>query len=158
MKILLQRGRRVAALKKRALFLRLLREALPLTGFPVSDPGLLQVILLCPEEMAALNALHLDHQGVTDVITYDLRSPDAHFPGAGESVLAEIYLCPDVARENAGLYKQSPSLELLLYAVHGLLHLQGEDDLTETARISMRAAEARVMKAIAPDLEKVDFF
>lgn len=39
MKILLQRGRRVAALKKRALFLRLLREALPLTGFPVSDPA-----------------------------------------------------------------------------------------------------------------------
>ncbi|MFA6929862.1 MAG: rRNA maturation RNase YbeY [Lentisphaeria bacterium] len=158
MKILLQRGRRVAALKKRAFFLSLLREVLPLTGFSVSDPGLLQVILLCPEEMVALNALHLGHHGVTDVITYDLRTSEAHFPDAEEPVLAEIYLCPDVACKNAKLYGQSPSRELFLYAVHGLLHLQGEDDLTETTRFSMRAAEARVMNAISPSLDTVDFF
>ncbi len=108
--------------------------------------------------MTSLNALHLGHQGVTDVITYDLRNPDLLFPADEEPVLAEIYLCPQVALQNAGLYGQSPSRELFLYALHGLLHLQGEDDLDDRARASMRAAENRIMQAMADRLNDVEFF
>ena len=92
MKILLRRGRQVAALKNRGRFLSLLRKAGEITGFASGQPGILQVVLLNPEEMAALNALHLGHQGVTDVITYDLREPGSLFPAGEETVLAEIYL------------------------------------------------------------------
>lgn len=158
MKIRLHRSASVAPLKNRHFFIRFLRAVLPLAGFPPADPGILQIILLSPAEMTSLNALHLGHQGVTDVITYDLRNPDLLFPADEEPVLAEIYLCPQVALQNAGLYGQSPSRELFLYALHGLLHLQGEDDLDDRARASMRAAENRIMQAMADRLNDVEFF
>ena len=157
MKIRLQRGASVPPLKNRTLFKRILQEALQIMDFPLAEPGILQFILLSEKEMTALNALHLRHQGVTDVITYDLRNPDLRFPEEEEPVLVEIYLCPAVAVKNAELYGQSPSKELLLYAIHGLLHLQGEDDCDDSARASMRAAENRVMQAIEDRMQTMDF-
>jgi len=157
MKIRLQRGASVPPLKNRLLFKRILQEALQIMDFPRAEPGILQFVLLSEKEMTALNALHLGHQGVTDVITYDLRNPDLRFPGEEDPVLAEIYLCPAVAVKNAGLYGQSPSKELLLYAVHGLLHLQGEDDCDDSARASMRSAENRVMQAMEDRMQKLEF-
>ena len=129
-----------------------------MAGFTVAGPGILQFVLLSPDEMASLNALHLGHQGVTDVITYDLREQKMLFPEEEENVLAEIYLCPKVAMQNAALYGQSPSRELFLYAVHGLLHLKGEDDGDDHSRASMRAAENRIMTAMEKNLEQADFF
>lgn len=158
MKIRLQRGTSVSPLKNRPLFIRFLRDVLPMTGFPLGEPGILQFVLLSPAEMTSLNALHLGHQGVTDVITYDLRTPESLFPAEEELVLAEIYLCPAVAVQNAKVYGQSPSRELFLYAVHGLLHLQGEDDLDDRARASMRAAENRILQAMGDRLDQMDFF
>jgi len=157
-KIRLQRARSVAPLKNRFLFKRLLREVLTMCGFSLAAPGVLQINLLSEAEMTSLNALHLGHQGLTDVITYDLRTTNLLFPGEEAPVLAEIYLCPKVAERAAGLYGQSPSRELFLYAVHGLLHLQGEDDLDDKARTSMRSAENRVMQAFGKRLDNLEFF
>ncbi len=128
-------------------FQQALAFALPATGLDANLPGRIDCILVTRPRIIALNALHLHHQGATDVITYDLRDgfclPDEH----GECQLAEIYICPDVAVEQAPRYGETPSRELFRYAAHGLLHLAGEDDLTETALASMRRAEARVLAA-----------
>ena len=132
-------------LRAMARFEAALQYALPATGLDISMPGRIDLILVTRPRIIALNALHLHHEGATDVITYDLRGgfslPDEH----GECLLAEIYLCPAVAVEQAPRFGEPPSRELFRYAVHGLLHLAGEDDLTETALASMRRAEARVM-------------
>jgi probable rRNA maturation factor len=158
MKVRLQRAASVPPLKNRHLFLRFLRQALSLTGFADEQPGVLQFVLLSPDEMTELNALHLGHQGVTDVITYDLRSENSVFPAeTEEAVLAEIYLCPELASHNAQLYGQSASRELFLCAVHGLLHLQGENDSTGQEKKSMREAEEKIMRKMAGNLDKVEF-
>ena len=141
------------ALHRRAAFMKALEDALPLAGLPPSERGILQIVFLPRDEMAELNALHLHHEGATDVITYDLREKSANVPLLpGESpdsrVLAELYVCPSVATEYAISCHTSLSHELFLYCIHGMLHLAGEDDLTETARASMRAAERRVLDAV----------
>ncbi|MGN0866979.1 MAG: rRNA maturation RNase YbeY [Oligosphaeraceae bacterium] len=132
-------------------FRQALEAVLPLTGLPLDLPGEIQFILVTVPRMVRLNALHLHHQGPTDVITYDLRCPEGAFPAlppeAGLPVLAEIYLCPEVARRQAPAFGQSPSRELFRYAVHGLLHLAGEDDLTPEALQSMRRGEERLLAA-----------
>ena len=140
-----------------------IQTALPFTGLEKpGDDGVVSFVLVTPASMARLNALHLHHQGTTDVITYDLRGDlfgTQAVPDDEPATLAEIYICPQVAREYAARFGNSPSRELLLYAIHGLLHLAGEDDLTDDARLSMRAAEARVMAALQdamPDL-RYDF-
>lgn len=131
--------------------------ALPATGLDVVVPGRIDLILVTRPRIIALNALHLHHQGATDVITYDLRGGFALPDEQGESLLAEIYICPAVAVEQAPHFKETPSRELFRYAIHGLLHLAGEDDLTDEALASMRRAEARVM-AIAEQRYSLDGF
>jgi probable rRNA maturation factor len=146
MKIRLFQGEGVPCLQSRRRFLNFLRRAADLTGHGDAE-GVFQFILLSPEEMTELNGLHLGHQGATDVITYDYR--DGLVPSP-DTVTAEIFICPEVAARQGRKFGQSQSREICLYAVHGLLHLQGEDDLTATARASMRKAEARVLAALSP--------
>lgn len=134
-----------------ARFNKALEAVLSVTGLDASLPGEIQIVFVTVPRMTALNALHLHHSGPTDVITYDLRQQDnsafdmpAEF---GEPTLAEIYVCPEVARTQAPQFNETPSRELFRYAAHGLLHLAGEDDLTPEALASMRKAEQRVLDA-----------
>jgi probable rRNA maturation factor len=51
------------------------------------------------------------------------------FPFAEDSLLGEIFICPEVAIEYANKYKKDPHQETSLYIVHALLHLLGFDDI-----------------------------
>ncbi|MEQ1689906.1 MAG: rRNA maturation RNase YbeY, partial [Gemmatimonas sp.] len=57
--------------------------------------ALLSVTVVSPRAIARLNRQHLGHAGPTDVITFTLASHVAN------AVVADIYICPDVAREQA---------------------------------------------------------
>lgn len=138
---------------------QMLDYALPFTGLSAQQPGTVRFIIVTPARMCALNMLHLGHEGPTDVITYDLRQEGDFLSGVfgEEPLLAEIYLCPEVARQYAAKFGTTPAYELFLYAVHGLLHLGGEDDLTDEARASMRAAEKRVLTEVTNRFGLPDF-
>ena len=125
--------------------LQALQFSLPATGLALDVPGHTDLVLITRHRMTILNGLHLHHQGATDVITYDLRDGFTLQPSNFEPLLAEIYVCPEVAIEQAPQFGETPSRELFRYAVHGLLHLAGEDDQTSEALASMRRAEARVL-------------
>ena len=149
MRIDLTKMTRVRGIRDLPRFREALAAALPLTGLDASARGVLRFILVTRPRIIWLNRLHLGHVGDTDVITYDLR--DDLRPGlppeAGEAVAAEIYICPEVALRQAPRFSASPSRELFRYAVHGMLHLAGLDDLTPRDRAAMRRAEARVLAA-----------
>ena len=83
--------------------------------------------------MATANWRFLQHEGPTDVITF-------HH--------GEILICADVARREAKARKLPVWRELLLYAVHGWLHLAGWDDQSDTLRASMEIEQERVMQSI----------
>ncbi|NLF94886.1 MAG: rRNA maturation RNase YbeY [Oligosphaeraceae bacterium] len=155
MKVLLRKSPHAPALQQRRQFLALLRRTQQLlAGENNCERGVIQVVLLGRQEMATLNGLHLQHQGATDVITYDFRNgPAPEMSIDQDCVMAEIYLCPEVAVEASGKYQQSRSRELILYAVHGFLHLYGEDDLTPEECVSMRAAEERLLATLAQDYD-----
>ncbi len=69
--------------------------------------------------MARLNRHHLGHRGATDVITFALGA-DTH--GA---VIADVYICPEVAREHARAHGVGVREELARLVVHGTLHACG---------------------------------
>ena len=94
-------------------------------------------------EMARLNAQYLSHAGATDVLSFDLS--DSSDGGAGLS--AQIIVCADLAAAEAEKRNCSPRSELLLYVVHGLLHLMGYDDTTAPAAEKMRARQAELLEA-----------
>lgn len=103
----------------------------------------LTVYLTSRKRMAELNETHLHHAGPTDVITFDY----------GESRAAplhgEILVCPAVAQEQARLFRTTSQSELLRYIIHGILHLQGQDDRTPRMRSRMKREEDRLLAAVS---------
>jgi probable rRNA maturation factor len=109
--------------------------------------------------MHALNLRHLDHDESTDVLSFlfDDASPprDAAYKraenaprGAGKRIDGEIIVCTEMARDSAPRFGWSAREELILYIVHGLLHLCGYDDLTARERRIMRRREGEVLSLL----------
>ncbi len=81
--------------------------------------ALVSVTLISPRAMARLNRRHLDHRGPTDVITFALGAdPDG-------VVLADVYICPDVACTQAREHGVGVREEIARLVVHGMLHVCG---------------------------------
>lgn len=146
MKVRLIKQRGTMELKSRGRLQRLMGLAQELAGLGI-DKGTLNVVITGSDEMAKMNEQFLGHHGHTDVLTFDLRD-DCAFAVDDEACVAEVYVCPEVAVEFSAKFGTTPSYELVLYIVHGMLHLAGEDDLEDEARASMRAAEKRVIDGI----------
>lgn len=85
-----------------------------------------------------LNRRYLAHDFPTDVLSFPLESETG-------SVAGEIVVSADTALRTAAQYGWLPHAELLLYAVHGALHLAGFDDHDPMEMARMRAAEVRIL-------------
>lgn len=92
---------------------------------------------------AAMLALHERHRGeaaTTDVLTFDSSAP-------GGPIEADIVVCADVAARRAAEHDHVLERELLLYALHGVLHCAGFDDRTPDDFEAMHAEEDRILTA-----------
>ena len=160
MRVTLKKMSSLRGVRKLPALLDALEDVLPETGLDMETEGEIHICLVTRPRIVALNAMHLHHQGPTDVITYDLRGAGDFMPPdeSWTPVLAEIFVCPDVARRQSSLFGETPSRELFRYAVHGLLHLAGEDDLTPEALASMRKAEQRLIDSAIAKGHKLDDF
>jgi probable rRNA maturation factor len=93
------------------------------------------------KEMAALNQRLLGHRGQTDVISYDLS--DETMSG----LAIQLIVCGDVAAGQGPLHGYRPQHELMLYVIHGLLHMMGYDDTSTGAAAAMRARQEELLTA-----------
>ncbi len=98
----------------------------------------IEVAILGAAGMCRLNEQWLGHEGATDAITFDLG--DGPVEQTGRAV-GQVNVCWPVAQREAGKRGVRPDLELLLYVVHGVLHLLGYDDQTAAAAGRMHARE-----------------
>lgn len=88
---------------------------------------LLSVTFVDRRRIAGLNRRHLGHAGSTDVISFGFRDADG-------AVLGDIYICPEVAADNARRFGRPVREELLRLVVHGTLHVVGHDHPEGEAR------------------------
>jgi probable rRNA maturation factor len=89
----------------------------------------------------------MDHKnvpGTTDCLTFDLSGP--HTPKG--CIEGDLVLCLAEAKRQAKARGHSAREELLLYAIHGLLHLDGEDDLEPKAFAKMHKREDAILRKI----------
>ncbi|MFW5681773.1 MAG: rRNA maturation RNase YbeY [Phycisphaeraceae bacterium] len=108
--------------------------------------GQLSVVLLSDRDMADAHRRHLDVEGPTDTLSFDLRDPaESEDPTVVEG---EVLLGLGVARRQAESRGHEVRLELLLYALHGLLHLLGEDDQTDAGFRRMHHKENQLLRAL----------
>ncbi len=93
------------------------------------------VVIVGDQDIRRLNRRFLKHDATTDVLA---------FSGDG-SLLGEIAVSADAARRQARERGVPYVHEVMLLAVHGLLHLVGFDDETRNAWKEMRTAEFETM-------------
>jgi len=91
--------------------------------------------------IAELNERYLGHDGPTDVLTFDLSDPGGVIDG-------QIVCSAETAARIARARGRDPDAEIVLYAVHGTLHLLGYDDAdAEHARV-MHAKEDEMLSEL----------
>ena len=110
------------------------------------DPSV-TVVVVGDETMSDLHRRFRGVAGTTDVLTFDL-SDGTNRPARIGRLEGEIYVCLDEARRRAPELGHDVGRELLLYAVHGLLHLMGYDDHAPADYRKMHAMEDEVLRAI----------
>lgn len=92
--------------------------------------ALLSITFLGRRAMARLNRRHLGHAGATDVISFAFTGRERRGP-----VIGDIYIAPEVARENARRYAVGSREETARLVVHGVLHVLGYDHGTGEERV-----------------------
>jgi probable rRNA maturation factor len=98
--------------------------------------GVVSVAIVDDAAIHRLNAEFLEHDCPTDVLSFVLER-------SAEALEGEIVVSADTARQVAGRLGWPAADELLLYVVHGALHLVGYDDHEDDQRQQMRQAERR---------------
>jgi len=91
------------------------------------------------DQIASLNRRHLRRSGPTDVLSFDLSDAGA------KRLCVQLVVCGDLAAARAREFGLSAQRELMLYVVHGLLHLMGHDDKTPAAAARMHARENEIL-------------
>jgi probable rRNA maturation factor len=99
------------------------------------------VAVVGAEEMAALNRRHLGREGATDALSFDLSESPA------SPLIAQLVVCADAAVREARGRGLPPQHELMLYVIHGLLHLMGYDDGDARSAARMHAREEELLAA-----------
>ena len=110
----------------------------------------ISVALVDDRHITRLNETHLNRQGPTDVLAYDLRDPgdDDSRPSPNTKIEGEIVVSLDTAAREAEKRGHNVEMELALYLVHGTLHLLGHDDQTEEDAARMHALEDEILVSL----------
>lgn len=99
------------------------------------------LMLVGDASMTELHAQHSNLNTTTDVLTFPFSDPN-------EPIDVDIALCVDEAARQSGDLNHQIERELLLYALHGLLHCCGFDDHDKNGWAAMHAEEDRILSLI----------
>ena len=104
--------------------------------------GSVTIAVVDDSRMAQLNGQYKQRSETTDVLAFDLRNSPA------DPIEADLVICRDEAARQASARGHDIRLELLLYAVHGLLHVLGYDDSKSDAAAIMHEREDQLLTSV----------
>ena len=108
--------------------------------------GAISIAIVDDPTIRRLNVQYLQHDYETDVLSFVLEC-DADSGLLEGEIIASLDTATNVAAE----LNAKPSDELLLYIIHGMLHLVGYGDKNEADKLEMRAAERKYMTYAGAD-------
>lgn len=114
-----------------------LKQASVLLRAPLQE---LSIIFIGDRRMSELHRQFMNLPTPTDVLTFPMDE-DSH----GRPVTGEVYICIPEARRQARLRKVPVAHEVLLYCLHGMLHLCGFDDRTDAEYRKMHCKEDHIL-------------
>ena len=128
---------------------RAVRSALRAEG--VSE-GTVTVLLTDDERIRELHRRYMGVDTPTDVLSFGARAEDSSFvlPPEAASYLGDVVISVPCAAWRAAQEGHSLAMELRVLAIHGVLHLLGYDDRTETERAAMWKRQDEILKELPP--------
>ncbi len=104
-------------------------------GFVVGDVN----YIFCDDEyLHEINVKYLDHDTLTDIISFDYTE--------NQIVSGDIFISLERVKENAQDFNQPFEAELLRVMSHGILHYCGYKDKSDTEEALMRSKEEEKIK------------
>ncbi len=103
-------------------------------------PREISLTLIGDKRMSRLHEQFMGISGPTDVLTFPLDEN-----ARGDIISGAIAICVPEARRQSASRGIAVERELLLYALHGLLHLCGFDDRTDKAFSAMHRKEDQIL-------------
>ena len=95
--------------------------------------GAVSVIFCSDNYLLDINKKYLNHDYFTDIITFDYCE--------GDLISGDLFISIDSVKDNSDFFKSCFEDELNRVIVHGVLHLIGYDDHTESDVAVMRSKE-----------------
>ena len=102
------------------------------------DEGEINYIFCDDEYLHKINIEYLDHDTLTDIISFDYT--------VGNLIQGDIFVSIERVRENADDFKVSFDEELRRVLSHGVLHYCGYKDKSEADEVLMRTKEEEKMQ------------
>lgn len=100
--------------------------------------GEISLAIVDDAAMHELNRQYLEHDYPTDVLSFVLEEDEQRLDG-------QLIVSADYAAREAPAFGWSLNDELLLYTIHGTLHLVGYDDLEPELKAAMRERETHYL-------------
>tara|TARA_B110001452_G_scaffold62549_1_gene49242 strand:+ start:3946 stop:4368 length:423 start_codon:yes stop_codon:yes gene_type:complete len=102
--------------------------------------GEISIVFCNDDYLHKLNLEFLNHDTLTDVISFDYS--------IGKQVHGEIFISVDRVKENATEFNQTFQTELSRVMAHGILHFCGYKDKTDSESSLMRTKECFYLKQL----------
>jgi len=102
-------------------------------------------------KIKALNKKYLHRDYSTDVLAFDLSqdfTPKGKKNKRIKIITGEVIISADTALKNSVLYRTTPKEEIMLYVIHGILHLLGHDDSSRKGKHLMRLKEQKILQVV----------
>lgn len=129
----LNKKRKIDRIAVKAAALRVLR------GFGKRD-CVMDITFVDTRRIKALNKEYMKRKGPTDVLSFSLAGKPAP--------IGDIYISSDEAKYNAKRFDTCFRKEILLYAIHGVLHALGFGDKSAVEKKKIRRLESKFLKEI----------
>jgi rRNA maturation RNase YbeY len=95
--------------------------------------GIINYVFCNDEELLEINLKHLNHNTLTDIITFDYTE--------GNVISSDIFISIERVKDNATKFKVTFEEELHRVLIHGILHLCGYKDKSKIDAELMRKKE-----------------
>lgn len=114
-----------------------IHKAISYEGF---ESGEINFIFCDDDYLLKLNVAFLDHDTLTDIISFDYTM--------GNLISGDVYISVPRVMENASIFNTSFQNELHRVIIHGILHYCGYKDKSEDEKRIMRSKEDKYLNIL----------
>ena len=110
-------------------------------------PAIASMRVTTAEEIQQLNKQYRDKDKATNVLSFPMQSPDE----VGVCLLGDIALCAAVINREAKQQSKAEKAHWAHMVVHGMLHLQGFDHISNDQAEEMEQLEIKILNQLGFD-------